>query len=258
MNQLLIIEDDQSLRESITEIFSENGFKVSAAADGLSGIKLANLIQPDLIICDLKMPGLDGFEVKKNLSDNLRTSSIPFIFLTAHKDIQSMQKGMELGADDYITKPVKMKILLNLVLKRLERIKSIKSGDNNKSALNKMTVSEQGKYLIKTRSEHFLITWDDLILISADGYYSILHLKNGKKVRLKRTLKNWLSILPVGKFLQIHRNMVINTESIEKIEPWAKGTYIARLKFYPDPVYFSQRCSRKIRKELSLKSFLVK
>lgn len=256
MKQLLIIDDDLNTRECISEIFNENGFKVYSAPDGSSGIKLAKEILPDLIICDLLMPGIDGFEVKRFLSDDNNTSLIPFIYLTGQKDIQDMRHAMELGADDFIVKPVKMKELLNLILKRLDRIDSIKTTFKNKVFDKSILKSEDKKFLIKSGKENLFISVDDIVLISADGYYSIVHLKNGKKITIKRTLKNWLTLLPEKKFVKAHRKIIINFDLIEKMEPWIKNTYAVKLKNYSETVYFSQRCSQQIRKDLSLKSFL--
>ena len=258
MKQLLIIEDDSDVRECVSEIFHENGYKVYSAPDGLTGISLAKDIMPDVIICDLIMPGIDGFEVKKILSDDKNTSSIPFIYLTGQKDIKDMRHAMELGADDYITKPVKVRDLLNLVFKRLERIKTLNSSSKENPSGSKSTASAGRKFLIKSGNENLFLSWDDIILISADGYYSIVHLRNGKKITMKRTLKNWMTLLPEKKFIQVHRKMIINFDSIEKLEPGLKGTYTAKLKNYPEQVYFSQRCSQKIRKDLSLKSVPIK
>ncbi|MDQ7817282.1 MAG: response regulator transcription factor [Melioribacteraceae bacterium] len=256
MDQLLIIEDDPDVRECISEIFQENGYKVYSAPDGLTGINFAKDIIPDVIICDLIMPGIDGFEVKKILSNDKSTSSIPFIYLTGQKNIKDMRHAMELGADDYIIKPVKVRDLLNLVLKRLERIHTLKTAAKDKSPGSKSADAESKKFLIKSGDENLFISFNDLVLISADGYYSIVHLRSGKKITMKRTLKNWLTRLPEKSFIQVHRKMIINFDLIEKIEPGLKGTYIAKLKNYPEPVYFSQRCSQKIRKDLSLKSIL--
>lgn len=256
MKQLLIIEDDQNTRECIAEIFNENGFKVYSAPDGSSGIKLAKDILPDLIICDLLMPGIDGFEVKRILSNDNNTSLIPFIYLTGQKDIRDMRHAMELGADDFIVKPVKMKVLLNLILKRLDRIDSIKTTIRNKLTDKSILKSENKKFLIKSGKENIFISVDDIVLISADGYYTIVHLISGKRITIKRTLKNWLTLLPEKKFEKVHRKIVINFDMIEKMEPWFKGTYAVKLKNFSETVYFSQRCSQKIRKEHNLNSVL--
>jgi DNA-binding LytR/AlgR family response regulator len=247
LKQLLIIEDDTNLRNVITELFSENGFNVLSANNGVEGIKLAKKFIPDIIISDLLMPGMDGFRVKEILSEDRITSTIPFVYLTGQNEIKDMRRGMELGADDYIVKPVKAGILLELILKRLARIENLKA--NIKSQPE--TVNK--KFLLKSGKENLFVSFDDITVISADGYYSNVHLLNRKKITLKRTLKTWLTMLPDNKFIQVHRKIIINFNMIEKLDKWEKGTYVAQIKNYNYPVYFSQRCSQKLRKQLSIK-----
>jgi len=247
LKQLLIIEDDTDLRNIIVELFNENGFKVLSANDGSEGIKLAKEYLPDIIISDLLMPGMDGFRVKEILSEDRITSTIPFVYLTGQNEIKDMRRGMELGADDYIVKPVKAGILLELILKRLARIENLKA--NIKSQPE--TVNK--KFLLKSGKENLFVSFDDITVISAEGYYSNVHLINGKKITFKKTLKTWLTLLPENKFFQAHRKTIINFNMIEKLEKWEKGTYFAKIKNYPHPIYFSQRCSQKLRKQLSIK-----
>ncbi len=249
MKQLLIIEDDSNLRNVITELFSENGFNVLSANNGITGIKLAKEFIPDIIISDLLMPGIDGFRVREILSADSITSTIPFVFLTGQNDISDMRHAMELGADDYIVKPVKVRDLLNLILKRLERI------NNFKSAKDANLNDYGGKFILKNGKQNIFISFDDIKVISAKGYYSVVNLNNGKKITLKKSLKNWLTILPINKFYQVHRNSIINIEMIEKLDKGPKGNYIAKLKNYTELIYFSQRCSQKIRKDSILKKF---
>lgn len=247
MKQLLIIEDDADLRNIISEFFHENDFKVLSSPDGIDGIKLAKEYKPDVIICDLLLPGVDGFKVKEILAEDKNTSTIPFIYLTGNKEITDMRHAMELGADDYIVKPIKVRDLLNLVLKRLERLHSFKSV--KVSNLN----DNGGKFIVKNGKQSLFVSFDDIKIISAEGYYSVVHLNNGKKVTIKKSLKNWLTILPNNKFYQVHRNSIINIEMIEKLDSGPKGIYIAKLKNYPELIFFSQRCSQKIRKDSILK-----
>lgn len=121
MNRLLIIDDEDSLRESIAEFLEFEGYKCLQASDGTEGIELARAEMPDLIICDIKMPDMSGHEVLKELRRDSRTSSIPFIFLTALFDKSEVRKGMNLGADDYLTKPFQNEDLLSAIRIRLNK-----------------------------------------------------------------------------------------------------------------------------------------
>ena len=105
MKKILIIEDNPDVRENTAEILELSNYEVITAENGKEGVKLANEILPDLIICDVMMPELDGFGVLRILGQNQLTNHIPFIFLTAKTEKADFRKGMNLGADDYITKP---------------------------------------------------------------------------------------------------------------------------------------------------------
>lgn len=116
-----MIEDDENIRENILEILTECNLRAIGAKNGRLGIRLAQKVIPDLIICDIMMPELDGYEVLARLRQDPLTAVIPFIFLTALADREHNRKGMELGADDYITKPCKPVELLNAIAVRLNK-----------------------------------------------------------------------------------------------------------------------------------------
>lgn len=120
-NNILIIEDNLEVRENLAEILDLYGYRTLTAANGLEGAKLAIEHQPDLILCDVMMPELDGFGVLDLLSKNQRTTAIPFVFLTARNEAEDIRRGMNLGADDYITKPFYKDELLQVVRTRLRK-----------------------------------------------------------------------------------------------------------------------------------------
>ncbi len=125
--RILIIEDNEDVRENLAEILELYGYDTAEAADGLAGIKKAFEVDPDLIICDVMMPQLDGFGVLNILSRNEQTAQTPFIFLTAKTEKQDIRRGMNLGADDYITKPFYKDELLAVIDTRLKKAAQIKS-----------------------------------------------------------------------------------------------------------------------------------
>lgn len=118
---VLIIEDNQDLREGTAELLELANFNVLTAENGKIGVDMATQHKPDLIICDIMMPELDGFGVLYMLAKNEETASIPFIFLTAKIERTDIRKGMELGADDYLTKPFDDMELLNAIESRLRK-----------------------------------------------------------------------------------------------------------------------------------------
>jgi DNA-binding response OmpR family regulator len=119
MEKILIIEDEQDIRDNMREILEISQYEVTVAGNGAEGIILAKEIQPDLIICDVNMPVMDGYEVLESLQAMPETSLIPFIFLTARSDLQEVRQGMELGADDYLMKPLNIQDLLLAIRTRL-------------------------------------------------------------------------------------------------------------------------------------------
>ena len=118
---VLVIEDSPDLRENLSEILSLAGYDVISADNGKKGVELAKAHQPDLILCDIIMPELDGFGVLYTLSKDYRTASIPFIFMSAKSEKADIRRAMLLGADDYITKPFEESELFQTIEARLRK-----------------------------------------------------------------------------------------------------------------------------------------
>jgi len=155
MQTILVIEDNKDVRENTAEILELANYKVLQAENGKIGVELAQNVKPDLIICDIMMPVLDGYGVIHLLNKNADTASIPFIFLTAKSERSDLRKGMEMGADDYISKPFDDIELLNAVESRLKKNEVLKAEySQNVQGLNKF-FSEVQKF-------------DDLKKLSAD------------------------------------------------------------------------------------------
>ncbi|HTB31865.1 MAG TPA: response regulator [Bacteroidia bacterium] len=121
MKKILLIEDNNEMRENTSEILSLANYAVLTAENGKVGVEMAKKDKPDLIICDIMMPDLDGYGVLHILTKDPETAGIPFIFLTAKAEKSDMRRGMNLGADDYLTKPFDDTELLNAVEVRLKR-----------------------------------------------------------------------------------------------------------------------------------------
>lgn len=119
--QILIIEDNDDIRESTAEILELANYEVLQASNGRIGVELAGTHLPDLILCDIMMPELDGYGVLYLLNKNEKTAATPFIFLTAKAERLDMRKGMEMGADDYLTKPFDDVELMNAIESRLSK-----------------------------------------------------------------------------------------------------------------------------------------
>lgn len=135
MKKILVIEDNFEVRDNLCEILELADYDVHQAPNGKEGIKQALEHLPDLILCDVMMPELDGFGTLKILNQNLKTRDIPFIFLTAKVEKTDFRKGMGLGADDYITKPFDDTELLESIQMRLAKSEQLKRYDNTEQGL---------------------------------------------------------------------------------------------------------------------------
>ena len=118
---ILIIEDNDEVRDNMQEILELSSYQVQTASNGKEGLEMALKNFPDIILCDIMMPELDGFGVLRELTNNPRTKNIPFIFVSAKTEKQDFRAGMDLGADDYLTKPFNGNDLLSLVSARLKK-----------------------------------------------------------------------------------------------------------------------------------------
>ncbi len=150
MKHLLLIEDNIEIRENTAEILELAGYKVHTAENGKIGVELALQQKPDLIICDIMMPVLDGYGVLHLLNKNPELTGIPFIFLTAKAERNDFRKGMEMGADDYITKPFNDIELLNAVESRLKKTELLtKNFNTDADGMQQMLNEFKGKDVLK-------------------------------------------------------------------------------------------------------------
>jgi len=121
MKKILIIEDQPQMRRKLAMILEREDFQVAVAPNGLIGLDMVRSAPPDLILCDVMMPEMDGYGVLEHLRTQEATQRIPLIFLTAKGEWQDIRTGMKLGADDYLTKPVPAEDLIEAIEARLER-----------------------------------------------------------------------------------------------------------------------------------------
>lgn len=181
---ILLIEDNQEVRENTAEILELSDYHVITAENGKAGVELARKELPDLIICDVMMPELDGFGVLHVLSKNTATSSIPFIFLTAKAEKDDMRKGMNLGADDYLTKPFDDVQLLDAIEIRLKKSESRKGAENNKGTQG---LKELDQLLsIEKRISHVA---KKQIIYSQGSYPNFLYYVRSGKIKTARADK---------------------------------------------------------------------
>lgn len=170
MRKILLIDDNQAFREDVAEILQMSNYFTITAEDGKTGVEKALKEKPDLIICDVSMPHMDGFSVLHILSRHPETVSIPFIFMTGKNELADIRKGMGLGADDYLVKPFEETDLLNSIEMRLNKhnahkgkitdvqqnvISFIKEIRDTGQSSNQLPVSS---FIQKYKKKHFLYT----------------------------------------------------------------------------------------------------
>ncbi len=225
---ILLIEDDPDVRRNLEVLLNQEKYNVVSAKNGLEGVVLAKGNIPDLIICDILMPKMNGYEVLQALSLDKSTRTIPFLFLTAKADIKDVRKGMGLGADDYLIKPYDIDDLLNAIKTRLNKYFKIK-GDHLKQldeiANNKLKLSEKDRIFITINNIPQFFKTSSIVYIAAERQYTNMIVKDSKRILVRRSLSYWEKILPETQFLRIHRSTIINLNYISKIEKWFQNSY---------------------------------
>jgi CRP/FNR family transcriptional regulator, polysaccharide utilization system transcription regulator len=184
MKTILLIEDNLEVRENTAEILELAGYKVDTAENGKIGVEKALATKPDLIVCDIMMPVLDGYGVLHMLSKQPTTAAIPFIFLTARAERLDMRKGMEMGADDYLTKPFDDIELLNAIESRLKKTDALRAEVSptleGVSALIGKVKSLEDFAAISERQQFKSVRKKDVIYTDGDSAQGLYLLQKGK------------------------------------------------------------------------------
>jgi DNA-binding LytR/AlgR family response regulator len=249
MKKILIIEDEYALRSTLRELLEANNYKVFLAEDGLEGVQLAKEINPELIICDVMMPRLNGHGVLEELKKDSVLASIPFIFLTAKAEMSDFRTGMEIGADDYLTKPFRAATVLKAIETRLQKFESLKQQKPNtdEDSDKKEVLTENDRLFVNSKNKPQFIKVSDILCIKAQGEYSTIYLISGLNLLVRKLMKQWEQQLPDNIFLRIHRSTIININQIEKIEKWYKRSYIVKLHHFEEKFIISQRYTSRIK-----------
>jgi len=151
--KILVVEDTIAIREEICDILEMEGYQILQASDGKIGYEMALKESPDLIISDILMPSLDGFEMFEKLQARTGTSAIPLIFLSAKSKKEDIRIGMNLGADDYLTKPINIKDLINAVQNKIKKKIIIDQIIIDKTAAVKHILNNQNNQIKKLMDE---------------------------------------------------------------------------------------------------------
>lgn len=177
--KILVIEDNAEMADNISSILELANYHVVHATNGKEGVTLAQQNHPDLILCDIMMPELDGYGVLHVLSKDPETATIPFVFLTAKSDRGDLRAAMNLGADDYITKPFDSVDLLKVVETRLRKIQSLKSALINEQVPDNLDHATAIRQLTENRPVR-AFRKKDMIFMEGQSAYDLYFIKKGQ------------------------------------------------------------------------------
>jgi two-component system alkaline phosphatase synthesis response regulator PhoP len=165
--KILVVDDEEDIRELVELNLSQEGFKIISCESGEEALEKAGAELPDLIILDLMLPGIDGLAVCKKLKSNLKTENIPVVMLTARGEETDVVTGLELGADDYVTKPFSGKVLVARV-RRLLRKASVDSGDKAILKIDDLVIDpNRREVLVKNKTVDLTFTEFNILRILA-------------------------------------------------------------------------------------------
>ncbi|WP_449418252.1 ATP-binding response regulator [Phormidium nigroviride] len=230
MKKILVVEDEKLIRLNILECLENANFVAFGAENGSKGIQLAGIYQPDLIICDIMMPDIDGYSVLTKVRQNIVTATTPFIFLSAKSEREDMRLGMELGADDYITKPCTPTELLSAIAARLEKHnayiqQSASERDRAKSLQKRVQelqqISETREELLRRLSEDLRDPMSNINMAvemlklapsqqARDRYLKILQQECARELTILNQISNWQDFLTPENIRLLNRLNISN------------------------------------------------
>ena len=225
MNNLLIVDDNQMMTNSLGEIFDTAGYEVHFAYDGVQGWELIQSHTPDIILADINMPGMDGFQFLQLIRDYETTATVPFIFLTGRSNREDWRKGMALGADDYITKPFRALEIIESVKTTLTKRQKIKETSDKTLTLLRKNITYALPHELRTplqtiigyshimKMDHQELSSDDILMMSTELAHA------GQ--RLQHLIENALAYAQIEiigsdqqQQQQLRNNVVTNTSEL--------------------------------------------
>jgi len=243
MTKILLIDDEEQYLENLNTFLEEEGFETVTASNGLDGIDAAKSSQPDLIVCDIMLPDINGYMILEELRKRESTKLIPFIFLTAKAEMTDLRKGMNLGADDYITKPFSLKELKSAINTRLKKNKLLRSKtpEADKPDIEKKSLTLEDHIFLPAGKNYEVVLVKDIECIISDSVYTNVYCKNKKKVLVRKLLKEWEDSLPEKTFLRVRKSAIINLACIKKVDKWFNNTIKIELESFSEPIIVSRK-----------------
>lgn len=227
MKKILIIEDEAQTRELFLRCLTFEGFHALSAEEGAIGVKLAQLHLPDLIVCDIMMPDLDGYQVLAQLRQHPATAMIPLIFLTAKVTMADLRCGMDCGADDYLTKPCTIEQFLNAIAVRLERQAVLKAGYGTTSEPELFPSCPRLSKVFDYIEKHYHQPIQLTDVAEAAGY-SPPYLTTLVQEQTGRTVKQWITERRMVQARQLLTHTAQSVRQIAEAIGYRDGSYFIR------------------------------
>ena len=250
LNKILLIQNNHDDDSEIQEALENEGYSTYITAGEFDGLKIAERYPADAIVCEL-----DEFEkelnIVKRLNHNSVTEYIPLFLITSTGQLAHIRAAMDLGADDVLVKPINTESLLRSLNTRLRKIEILKEKLTDKIISTESVFSEKPKktdhILVKIGKKLKIVEYSSIVCITALKEYSKFITEDGSKIVVRKSLKNWMSLLPAKCFLQIHRATIINIDYIEKIVKTNERTYTVNLINVQESFDISHRYANIIR-----------
>ncbi|RAK00564.1 phospho-acceptor domain-containing protein [Larkinella arboricola] len=232
--QILLIEDEIQIRENVATLLSLKGYEVSTAPDGREGISQAMVSPPDLILCDIMMPEMDGYQVLDTIRNNRSLATVPFIFLTARTEEIDVRRGMVSGADDYLTKPFTLDSLLRTIESRLQREALREAGlqarlEELRRSLTSVSTHEYNTPLSGILGFTSLLL-DHYQEFNEEDTLSMLSMIKASALRLKRSLDNLRFIEELQQINPTDSSFEFFTNGISRIDADVVKQQIAKVR----------------------------
>jgi DNA-binding response OmpR family regulator len=285
MAKILLVDDDPNVCKVVGDYLQRQGFKVIIATDGREGLEVAGREFPDLILCDFDMPGMDGHAVIRRLRSDDRLAEIPVIFISGWSDHAQIRETMNLGADDFLSKPVSLQEVHDAINARLARhqkmlqwrgqrfkkpaevragishdpskVRGLGHGlDSQKQSgelkepgfeTSKLSLNSPA-VLVKDHNRQQLLDIFEIKALIADGEYSVVHWDKDQHVMFRKSLKQWQSELPQDQFMRVHRGAIVNLRFFEFLDKDADGHLQIHLKEFKEAIPVSQRATPSLNR----------
>lgn len=233
MYHVLAIEDEPNILDNILEILEAEGYTAHGARNGLEGVQAAQELVPDLILCDIMMPEMDGYQVLLELRNNRSTMAIPLIFLTAKAERPSIRYGMELGADDYITKPFKPSEITSAVQARLKKQADMVEQYETRLERLRDNIIHSVPHELRTPLMGIMSCVDFLLMDEganfSDSTQKLLQIVQRSAQRLQRLIENYLLYAQI-QIISVDQERMRALQRIQISNPGAIMAYAAETK----------------------------